>query len=107
LVLGILALEANHTVPVDRLVDLLWGDNPPRQARAVLQSRISEVRATLDRVDRPDPAVEVRTVDNGYVLHTPPDRVDAVVFREAVAGWRQQRPPGVVPGSPGAGTTEQ
>jgi DNA-binding SARP family transcriptional activator len=87
LVLGILALEVNHVVTVDRLIDLLWNDHPPRQARAVLHSRVSEIRGCLGGVGDPD--TEVRTVDNGYVLRTPPERVDAFVFRNAVTGWRR------------------
>jgi DNA-binding SARP family transcriptional activator len=87
LVLGILALEANHVVTVDRLIDLLWNDQPPRNARAVLQSRVSEIRAYLGGVDDPD--AEVHTVDNGYVLRTAPGQVDALVFRAAAGGWRE------------------
>ncbi|RAS68933.1 hypothetical protein C8D87_1021011 [Lentzea atacamensis] len=46
-----LALEAGNAVPVDRLVDALWGevlpgdDRPPRPAEVVVQARASaEIR---------------------------------------------------------------
>ena len=87
-VLGILALEVNRPVSGDRLIDLLWGDRPPTRARAVMQSRISEVRAALVAVERPDPDVRLLTSSSGYLLEAPPDRVDAHRFRADVAAVR-------------------
>ena len=37
-VLAVLALSAGSAVPVSRLVDLVWGDEPPRTAEKTLQS---------------------------------------------------------------------
>lgn len=47
LMLGILALEANNVVTTDRLIGLIWTDRPPRRSRAVIHSRMSEIRAAL------------------------------------------------------------
>src|SRR5690606_18897741 len=47
LILGILGIEANRVVSRDRLIDMLWGGRPPRQARAILQTRVSELRTIL------------------------------------------------------------
>ncbi|MEJ3749788.1 BTAD domain-containing putative transcriptional regulator [Actinomycetes bacterium KLBMP 9797] len=91
LVLGILALQPNRAVPGERLIDLLWGQQPPARARAVLQSRISELRATLAAMPRPDPDVRVDTTATGYVLETPPERIDAHRFEELVARGRAAR----------------
>jgi DNA-binding SARP family transcriptional activator len=53
-ILGVLALEVGRPVATDRLIDLLWGDNPPRSARAVLQTRVSELRTAMaSLVDQP------------------------------------------------------
>src|SRR5882672_202281 len=44
LLLGVLAIQANQVVPQERLIDMLWDDLPPVRARAVLQTRASELR---------------------------------------------------------------
>ena len=47
LLLGILLLDAGKAVTVERLVDLLWTDNPAPAARATLHSHIARLRAVL------------------------------------------------------------
>lgn len=90
--LGVLALEAEREVTADRLVELLWGDRPPRSARAVLHSRMSELRAVLtwsvDGVPRP-----LGTVRDGYVLELDRSRVDAHVFLGLAGGTPAGMPP--------------
>ncbi|MEU4470144.1 BTAD domain-containing putative transcriptional regulator [Micromonospora sp. NPDC023888] len=86
--LGILALEANQLVTGDRLVDLLWGERPPQRARAVLQTRLSEIRAILDLAEDPDPAVLLDTTGGGYRLRVSPEQVDAQLFRNLVSDQR-------------------
>jgi len=39
--LAILLLHAGEIVPTDRLIDLLWGDDPPRTAAHSIQIYIS------------------------------------------------------------------
>jgi DNA-binding SARP family transcriptional activator/tetratricopeptide (TPR) repeat protein len=85
-VLAILALRANETVSRDQLIDLIWGERPPDRARAVVHSRVSEVRATLNGLAGADSTLW--SASGGYLLETPPDRVDAHRFSAAVAGWR-------------------
>jgi predicted ATPase/DNA-binding SARP family transcriptional activator len=46
-VLAILALSAGAAVPVPRLVDLVWGEDPPRTADKTLQSYIVRLRRAL------------------------------------------------------------
>ncbi|MEV4534460.1 hypothetical protein AB0J82_11585 [Asanoa sp. NPDC049518] len=36
-------------VPVDDIVEALWGDQPPRTARNLVQLYVGEVRALLER----------------------------------------------------------
>jgi len=45
--LAILVVEAGHVVPVDRLIDLLWRDEPPGAATASVQAYISQLRRVL------------------------------------------------------------
>jgi DNA-binding SARP family transcriptional activator/tetratricopeptide (TPR) repeat protein len=81
--LAILALHVNHSVSSDRLIDLLWGDRPPRQPRAVLQTRISELRAAL-RGFEPNSSARLTNVDGGYLLETSSMTVDAERFESLV-----------------------
>ena len=45
--LALLALRAGEVVPTDRLVDELWGDEPPKAAVGSLQNFVSELRKML------------------------------------------------------------
>jgi len=84
-VLGILALEANNHVPRDRLIDLLWGDTPPSRATAILQSRISELRAAITGTD---PGIVLDSNEHGYLLRVPAHQVDWHRFTGLVADAR-------------------
>ena len=48
-----LLLDAGRTVPVDRLVDDLYGERPPKKVANALQSQVSRLRQVL-----PDHPVE-------------------------------------------------
>jgi DNA-binding SARP family transcriptional activator len=45
--LATLLLQANRVLATERLVDQLWGDDPPRLARKSLQVRMSSLRRSL------------------------------------------------------------
>lgn len=91
LIVGILGIEVNRLVLSDRLIDLLWGDRPPARPRAVLHSRISELRAVLRAADSGTTHRVLVTEHDGYVLRIPARMVDAYRFRELVAHARQIR----------------
>ena len=80
--LAILVAEAGHAVPADRLVDLLWHDEPPGAATASLQAYVSQLRRVLEP-GRPAraPAQVLVTQDPGYVLRVDDDQVDALRFQ--------------------------
>jgi DNA-binding SARP family transcriptional activator/RecA/RadA recombinase len=46
--LAVLLVHANHVVPVDRLVEELWGAEPPPQAAASVQTYVSNLRRALE-----------------------------------------------------------
>ncbi|HYZ46683.1 MAG TPA: winged helix-turn-helix domain-containing protein, partial [Actinomycetota bacterium] len=46
--LAILVLHANQVVSVDRLIDLLWGEDPPETAPNTLQVYVSGLRKVLE-----------------------------------------------------------
>ncbi|WP_285662383.1 BTAD domain-containing putative transcriptional regulator [Actinorhabdospora filicis] len=71
--LALLALNAGHPVGPDRLIDALYGDEPPAGAANALQSQISRLRRAL-------PSGVMLLDGGGYVLNVPPEAVDATVF---------------------------
>jgi predicted ATPase/DNA-binding SARP family transcriptional activator len=73
-VLAVLALAAGSTVPVPRLVELVWGAEPPRTAEKTLQSYVVRLRKGLG------PDVIVRT-GAAYRLAAEADAVDVARFR--------------------------
>ena len=83
--LAILVLEAGRVVPIDRLIDLLWGEEAPRTATASLQNTIGRLRKALGS----DVLV---TRSPGYVLSVEPDQIDARRFENALADARRLPP---------------
>jgi len=71
--LAVLLLEANQVVSSDRLIDALWGEDPPDTARNTIQVYISQLRKLL-----PDGALE--TAPPGYRLVIEADSVDLFEF---------------------------
>ncbi len=75
--LAALALVCGDTVPVSRLVDLVWGQDPPRTAEKTLQTYVMQLRGTLG-----PPTVE--RVGAGYRLAVDPGCVDARRFEQCL-----------------------
>jgi DNA-binding SARP family transcriptional activator len=47
LVLALLLIRANQLVSTERLIDDIWGEDPPDAARPSLQSYVSHLRKAL------------------------------------------------------------
>ncbi|HZE66860.1 MAG TPA: BTAD domain-containing putative transcriptional regulator [Sporichthyaceae bacterium] len=79
--LAALLIRANHMVPVERLIDDLWPNDPPARAVASIQVFISDLRRALepDRA-RGEAATVLVTAAPGYRLVVDPDAVDALRF---------------------------
>ena len=60
--LAVLALNAGRVVPAERLIDELWGDEPPATATTALQVYISRLRKTLGEgaIETRDPGLPRR-----------------------------------------------
>jgi DNA-binding SARP family transcriptional activator len=110
--LAALVLHAGSAVSTDALVDLLWGDRPPRSVTGTLQAYIAGLRRVLepDRAPRSAPTV-LLTSGAGYSLRLPPEALDVCRVEQAVprgqpagaAGAGPHRAAGAVPvGRPGA-----
>src|SRR3954447_13016303 len=74
--LAMLALEPNAAVPLGRLVDGLWGDDPPATAAKMVQLYVSQLRRLLHGV----PGVEIVTHGRGYELRVGAETVDVARF---------------------------
>ena len=82
--LALLALEPNSAIPTDRLIDAIWGEDPPASARAVLQTYVAGLRKGLDGT-----GIKVSTRGPGYSLDVDAGLVDAEQFRALVGEARK------------------
>ena len=80
--LAMLLLDAGHVVPDGRLIEGLWGDEPPRTASTSLHNFVSGLRKTLGD------GLLVRR-EPGYVLRVEPERLDVAEFTRRVAEARR------------------
>ena len=72
-VLAHLLVRANSVVPIDTLIDELWGDDPPETARNTLQTYVYRLRKVLG-----DDRIQARA--GGYALSASAEEVDASRF---------------------------
>jgi DNA-binding SARP family transcriptional activator len=79
LVLAILAWEVNKLVTVDRLVDLVWADEPPSRSAHAVRVHVSQLRRALD--DAGVGRDVIVTQGPGYVLRLEPGQVDVHRFQ--------------------------
>ncbi|TMK33541.1 MAG: hypothetical protein E6G58_13330 [Actinobacteria bacterium] len=85
-ILACLITRAGRVVPVDDLIEELWGDRPPRNPEKALISYVSRLRRALrpGRLSDTDPELIFFRGD-GYVLEADGHLVDAIRF-EQLAG---------------------
>lgn len=90
-VLAALVLARGEVVPVERIIEAVWGDDPPDDGVGALQAYVSHLRKRLQpgSAARARSAVIVRE-GRGYAVRLPPDAVDSWRFealvQEAAAG---------------------
>ncbi|MEU8157140.1 BTAD domain-containing putative transcriptional regulator [Micromonospora sp. NPDC048986] len=70
-------VDANGPVPVDRLLDRVWGEHQPQRARDVLYSYLSRLRRQLAAAG----SVAISRQSGGYLLTVSPSAVDLHRFR--------------------------
>ncbi|WP_313887842.1 AfsR/SARP family transcriptional regulator [Lentzea alba] len=81
-VLGALAVDAGRVVPVERLVERVWGPDATPRARATLHGYISRLRHALAEVED----VSIVRRSGGYLLQT--SETDLSRFRALCVGAR-------------------
>ena len=79
--LAALLVDAHRTVPVSRLVDVLWDDAPPASAIKVVRNCVSALRIATTAADLP---ATVTATANGYRLNVSPEELDVAAFYQAL-----------------------
>ncbi|MCW2664717.1 MAG: Regulator [Mycobacterium sp.] len=74
-VLAILLINRNRIVPVDSLIDAVWQEQPPPEARGSLHAHISRLRRLVSDAGV-DPAAIVVSARPGYRLNVPDEACD-------------------------------
>jgi DNA-binding SARP family transcriptional activator/tetratricopeptide (TPR) repeat protein len=88
LLLALLLLDAGKPLPVDRLIDLLWAEQPPHQARNALFVHISRLRQRLADAGAVRFGVALVSDAAGYAIEVPSGTVDVQRFTAGVAQAR-------------------
>ncbi|VVJ17992.1 Transcriptional regulator [Amycolatopsis camponoti] len=84
-VLAALAADAGRPVPIETLIDRVWGDDPPGEARNVVYSHLSRIRQVLTEVtELTGTKTGVTRRSAGYVLEIDPGAVDLNRFARLV-----------------------
>jgi WD40 repeat protein/DNA-binding SARP family transcriptional activator/energy-coupling factor transporter ATP-binding protein EcfA2 len=78
-VLAILLLHAGRVVPVEQLVDRLYGDKAPRTGVGQIRDHVSQLRKAFDTE-----STILETQAPGYVLRLDPSQLDATRFELGV-----------------------
>ncbi|MDA0166058.1 winged helix-turn-helix domain-containing protein [Solirubrobacter ginsenosidimutans] len=79
-VLAMLGLEANQLVSADRLIEGLWGEEPPASAAKMVQTYVWRLR----RVIAADAGAEIVTRGRAYELRIDRELIDALRFERLV-----------------------
>ena len=88
--LALLLIHANEVVPSERLIDELWGADPPAGAAHSLQVYVSGLRKALEPERAPNtPASVVVTRTPGYVVRVGDRALDRLCFERLLGEGRQ------------------
>ncbi|WP_395360452.1 BTAD domain-containing putative transcriptional regulator [Streptomyces sp. YH02] len=90
--LAALLVDAGRPVAAFRLVDDLWGDEPPGNPLRALQAKVSQLRRALEEAE-PGGRDLVVTQAPGYLLAVPEGALDAHEFARLAARAREAADP--------------
>lgn len=83
LLLATLVSADGRAVSTDRLIDVLWPDDPPRSARKTLQTYVLHLRRSLESL-----GTKLRHVAGGYALELGPGDLDERAWARLAAEGR-------------------
>lgn len=86
--LAILLLYANRMVSARELIEIVWEDAHPADARGALQIHVTRLRRRLAEAGL---SAAIHSVPEGYLLQVPEDDLDLSRFRRLSARARQAR----------------
>jgi DNA-binding SARP family transcriptional activator len=81
-----LLLDHGRIVPVERLIEAIWGEDPPTTVRAVLQTYVASLRRSLEGAGMTGVIVSHRV---GYCAEVPTGVLDLQVFERLLGEGRQ------------------
>ena len=84
--LAVLLLHANELVSTERLIDEVWGDDPPPTAHKMVQVFISRLRAAIESDRKKNTTLLTRPP--GYLLAVRPEALDLARFQALVGEAR-------------------
>ena len=83
--LALLVLHAGEPVSADRLIDELWGEDPPPTARTVVYGLVSRLRGLLEPGRaKAQPGALLQRFGSGYRFAIEPEAVDAHRFKRLI-----------------------
>jgi DNA-binding SARP family transcriptional activator len=86
----LLVLHANQVVSIERIIDGLWGDDPPATARTIVHGYVSRLRRVLEPAGTGDGRAALLTRSPGYELRVDESRVDLFRARRLLDASRGQ-----------------
>ena len=89
--LALLLLHANEVVSRDRLIDEVWGEEPPATVDNAVQVYVSRLRKLLQSGNG---GGSLSREGNGYLLTIEPEQLDATRFQQLVRDGRRARAEG-------------
>jgi len=82
--LAVLLLEANRVVPMEAIIEALWGPAPPRSAPVAVRSYVRWLRLALGEAGRE----RVITEPHGYLIRVADNELDLARFESLLASAR-------------------
>ncbi|SDD23366.1 AfsR/SARP family transcriptional regulator [Glycomyces harbinensis] len=83
---AVLLLEAGSVVPLPRLIDAIWEEDPPATARRQVQNTVAAARGLLVHAG----TSELEKVGDGYRMRVRPEKLDSLRFQRSARIAREQ-----------------
>lgn len=90
MLLAALLVKANEQVSHEELIERLWGERPPANARRTLNVYVMRLRQSFPAAGTHE---LIRTTSGGYLLAVDPASLDLTVFRDTLAAARNAPDP--------------
>ncbi|PXX56321.1 DNA-binding SARP family transcriptional activator [Nocardia tenerifensis] len=87
--LALLALQPNTAVSRDEIIDVLWGEQPPRSHVNLVHTYVARLRRLFASTGRQNGLPRLINARGGYLLEVDGDHLDLVRFTELAAHGRE------------------